>query len=79
MLVVVPEILQQRLLRLEIQLLHETPILDLHPQCTQYVESKLLHNFKGQTNIYLVKVAPNVNTIKQDYLSIMYQVFLQGL
>ena len=48
--------------------LHETPILDLHPHYTQYVGRKLLYNFKGQTNIYLVKVAPNVNTVKQDYL-----------
>ena len=43
-------------------------MLDLHPHYTQYVERKLLYDFKGQTNIYLVKVAPNVNTIKQDYL-----------
>ena len=40
-MLVVPEILQKRLLRPEIRLLHETPILDLHPQWTQYVESKL--------------------------------------
>ena len=35
---------------------------------TQYVGRKLLYNSKGQANIYLVKVAPNVNIVKQDYL-----------
>ena len=44
--------------------LHETPMLDLHPHYRQYVESKLFYNFKGQTNIYFVKVAPNVNIVK---------------
>ena len=48
--------------------LDETSILELHPHYTEYVGRKLLNDFKGQTNIYLVKIAPNVNTLKQDYL-----------
>ena len=48
--------------------LDETSILELHPHYTQYVGRKLLYDFKGQTNIYLMEVAPNVNIVKQDYL-----------
>ena len=60
--------------------LHETPMLDLHPHYTQYVGRKLLYNFKGQTNIYLVKVSSKCEHYKTRLLlSIMNQVFLQGL
>ena len=60
--------------------LHETPMLDLHPHYTQYVGRKLLYDFKGQTNIYLVKVSSKCEHYKTRLLlSIMNQVFLQGL